>query len=170
MNVSSRQSFRWLTVGGLGHLRPAPGTWGSFPPVVVAGLLMAAGAGPQAQPVVYNGALLLLCLVFSIACVRLGDRAELAWGKDPSPVVADEVAGQSLALLFLPAGSLQSPGQTALTLAACFLLFRLLDIAKPWPARQIQSVPAGWGILLDDLVAGLYALAAVQVSARWLWP
>ncbi|GMV27676.1 MAG: hypothetical protein AMXMBFR58_37070 [Phycisphaerae bacterium] len=162
MNVPSREAFGWLTAGGLGHFRPFPGTWGSLPPVILAGALITLGAGPQGIPWVYNAALAITALVFSVVCVTQGDRAELAWGKDPSPVVADEVAGQSIVLTLLPLPAHANALQTIAVLGLAFLLFRVLDIVKPWPARQIQRVPGGWGILLDDLVAGLYAWFLIQ--------
>ncbi len=168
MTFPARPSFPWLTVGGLGRLRPAPGTWGSIPPVAVAWALVLAGHGPGQSPWVYNGVLVLLGLAFTIACVVQGDHAEAVLGKDPSNVVADEVAGQSLTLLALPTATLGTPLSTMMTLAAAFLVFRLMDIVKPWPARQIQNIPGGWGIVLDDLFAGLYALAVVQVACRTL--
>jgi phosphatidylglycerophosphatase A len=98
-----------------------------------------------------------------------GDRAEARFlRKDPPEAVADETAGQCLALLFLPAASLAEPARAAFTLAYAFVAFRVLDIIKPFPARTLQGVPGGAGILLDDVVAGLYALALVQIPARVL--
>ena len=166
----TRSGTAWITVFGLGRLRPAPGTWGSLPPVVLAAVLIASGFGPGAHPVVYNGALALVVLIFSGACVARGDAAEArsVRGKDPSEAVADETAGQSIALLFLPASAVTGAWAAAGTLALAFLLFRLLDIIKPWPANGLQRVRAGWGILLDDLVAGVYALGVVQVITRLL--
>jgi phosphatidylglycerophosphatase A len=158
----------WLTVGGLGKLRPAPGTWGSMPPVIVAAALVAAGLGPHQAPWIYNGAMIAIALVFSLACVLQGGRAELFLGKDPSYVVADETAGQCLALLAIPAAAFESPGLAAFTLVFCFLAFRITDIVKLWPANELQRLPAGWGILVDDLIAGLQALLIVQGLTRWI--
>lgn len=153
-----------LTAGGLGLLRPAPGTWGSLPPPALAVVMVALGL-PAWQ---VNVALVLLAVAFSVACLRFGAFGETLFGKkDPGSVVADEVAGQSIALLFLPwrGGDLRH----ALTMAAvAFVAFRALDIVKPPPARRIQSVPGGAGILLDDLVAGAYACAVTQAVARGL--
>jgi phosphatidylglycerophosphatase A len=161
----------WMvTVFGLGYLRPAPGTWGSLPSVVIAAALIAAGAGPAGKAWVYWVVLGAVALVFTAACVALGDKAEARfWKKDPSQVVADETAGQAVTLLFLPpAAALSSrPGVTACWLLLAFLAFRAMDIVKPWPARQIQSVPGGWGVVLDDLVAGVYAGLVVLVAAEW---
>ena len=78
------------------------------------------------------------------------------WGlRDPGAVVVDEVAGQMVALALLPL----SPA----TMAAGFLLFRLFDIVKPFPARRLESLPGGFGIMADDLAAGLYANGALRL-------
>jgi phosphatidylglycerophosphatase A len=158
-----------VTVFGLGRLRPAPGTWGSLPPVVLAGVLMAAGLGPGEQPVIYNLILAAVVIFFTLACASLGDKAEAKFlKKDPSEVVADETAGQAVALMFLPAAAVATPGLAIFTLIYAFLAFRLMDILKPWPAYQIQKVPGGWGVVLDDLLAGFYALIVVQLISRLL--
>lgn len=157
-----------LTVGGLGLLRPGPGTWGSLPPVVL-GMVLAALL-PRAGVV---AGLLLLALAASIACVRFGTWAEAQWGRrDPSAVVADEVAGMSLPLLLVPwqAGLSGEALRANLALAGgAFLLFRILDIAKPPPVRQAERAPGGWGVLLDDLVAGAIA-AALLAALLAIWP
>lgn len=158
------RTLPWITVFGLGHMRPAPGTWGSLPPVLVAAALIAAGFGQAESPVAYVGAMAVLVLVFSGACIFQGDRAEAVFGrKDPSEVVADETAGQALALVWLPAAAEQSLLGAAFSVGLAFFAFRLLDIIKPWPANGLQRIPGGWGILIDDLLAGLYALCLVHL-------
>jgi phosphatidylglycerophosphatase A len=138
-----------------------------LPPVLLAGGLIAAGFGPLEHPLVYNGLLAAVFLFFCWACIGQGDAAEARFGrKDPSQAVADETAGQCLSLLVLPGAALATPTTAAFTLAYAFICFRVLDILKPWPAYRLQSVPGGWGILLDDLFAGLYAAALVQVTSR----
>jgi len=161
----------WISVFGLGKLRPAPGTWGSMPPVVLAGALWLAGLGPTAAPVVYHVALVAVLLVFSAACILQGDHAEAYYKrKDPSNAVADETAGQCFSLMLLPAGAVYDWRIAAVTFAAAFVLFRIFDIIKPWPAHSLQRLPAGWGILIDDLIAGLYAMLVVQGLVRWGYP
>jgi phosphatidylglycerophosphatase A len=163
-------SLNLVTVFGLGHMRPFPGTWGSLPTVLFAGMLIALGLGPAAHPILYNLLLAAVLIVFTLSCAILGDLAEAKFlKKDPSQVVADETAGQAIPLMFLPALSVITPGRAILTLLAAFLAFRLMDIVKPWPARQIQSVSGGWGVVLDDLMAGVYALMIVQVLTRALF-
>lgn len=161
--------FFLLTVGGLGHLRPAPGTWGSMPPVALAAVLIGAGFGPVEHPVLYHAVFISIVLVFSVACMAFGDRAEARfWRKDPWQVVADETAGQSISLMLLPAAAIATPALAAFTLVYCFLAFRLFDIIKPFPAHRLQTLPGGWGILIDDLLAGLYAFVFVQAVVRIL--
>ena len=82
---------------------------------------------------------------------------------DPGRVVLDEIAGQWLALVALPMPTL---GRACAVLAVQFFLFRLFDVIKPPPARQFEKLPAGWGILLDDLAAALYANVIGQVIFR----
>lgn len=158
-----------VTTFGLGALRPAPGTWGSMPPCAIAAALIVLSFGPNngAQGFwAFNITLGLIVLIFSAACVRYGDAAEARFGKkDPGSVCADETAGMALALLFLPAAASSTLLRAAITLAAAFILFRLLDIFKPWPAHQLQTIPGGWGILIDDLVVGIQALIIIQLVA-----
>lgn len=153
-----------LTVFGLGRLRPAPGTWGSLPPVALAAAMIAVGLPPGSGW--YELVLAAAGLIFAAACIAQGDLAEAVLGKkDHGSIVADETAGQCVPLLVLPASALASPALAAFTLLLAFLAFRAADIVKPWPARQIQSLRSGWGVLTDDLIAGLYAAAIVRVAA-----
>lgn len=164
MAMGRPRDLAFVTTFGLGFMRPAPGTWGSIPTVVVAGLLIAGGHGPAESPWVYHIFLLAWLALFAGVCVVGGDRAEGVFGrKDPSQVVADETAGQVIPLLAIPAGALQTPVLAVFTLVLAFLAFRVMDIFKPWPAGRLQRLAGGWGILMDDLVAGIYALVVVQV-------
>lgn len=164
-------SLRHISVFGLGSLRPAPGTWGSLPPAVIAFTLLVAGTGPWAGGWAYHGVLLFVCAWACWACVSQGAQAEARWGKDPSNAVADETAGQCIALAIPPAGVLGSVTPVraaAIYVFVAFVAFRVMDIVKPPPAYQIQRCKAGWGILLDDLIAGVYALLAVQLAWHFL--
>lgn len=103
-------------------------------------------------PLVWLGqpALLIGLLVTIAVGTWAASRAEVIFDShDDGRITVDEVAGQLLALLFLPVAPL--------AIATGFLLFRLFDIVKPWPARQAEGLPSGIGVMADDLVAGLYA-------------
>jgi phosphatidylglycerophosphatase A len=163
-----------VTTFGLGLLRPAPGTWGSMPTVALAGamILLRArpmGAGPESSAV-YHGVLAAVLVIFSWACVRFGASAEAHFGKkDPGSVVADETAGQAITLCALPIAATTGLHHLIFTLALAFVAFRACDIAKVWPANGLQKIRGGWGILLDDLVAGAQAMVIVQVVVRVVW-
>ena len=103
-----------------------------------------------------------LALLVTLAGVTLvgiwaGSRVEMAIdAKDPGIIVIDEVAGMLVSVLFLP--------RTIPVLVTAFLLFRLFDIWKPFPARQFQELHGGLGVMLDDLIAGAYTLALIAIS------
>jgi phosphatidylglycerophosphatase A len=166
-----------LTGMGLGRLRPAPGTIGSFPPIALA-LMLAWLLGPRtsegALSWTINVSLACMAGLFALMCLRFGALAEQRLArKDPPEVVADEIAGQAIALLFAPwrSGSDESVFVWNLALTGtAFVSFRVMDIAKPPPARGLQRLPTGQGILIDDLIAALYALIIAQLMARWIWP
>ena len=172
-----------ITVCGLGHMWPASGTWGSLPPVVLAGVMLGLvdlfgwGCCPTCDgPAgtfggwwwLYHVVLLAVMAVFSAACLVQGDGAEARFGeKDPSEVVADETAGQCLPLLVLPL-AYEHVWQGVTALAVAFFAFRAMDILKPPPARGLQRLVSGWGILVDDLIAGVYAAGVTWAALRWL--
>lgn len=107
-----------------------------------------------------------VALISSAICVGYAPAAMAATGKnDPGEVVVDELAGQ--AIIFLAIGGLPVK-QVWFVAAGGFALFRLFDIAKPWPIRKLESLPKGWGILADDLLAGVYAWIALQICIRLL--
>jgi phosphatidylglycerophosphatase A len=150
---------------GLGWLPGAPGTWGSALAAGAFALLLNLDMSPGGVAAIMAG----LCLAGAAACVTCAPAAEAARGKtDPGEVVMDEVAGQSLT--FLPVLALlpvaPSVKQIWVTTVLGFLLFRVFDIAKPWPIRKLESLPAGWGVLADDLLAGVYA-AIVLLFCMW---
>jgi phosphatidylglycerophosphatase A len=100
------------------------------------------------------------CAAAAVALLAIpiaGRAARLLGAKDPKPVVIDETAGLFAALVGMPADGLR--------LAAAFLLFRLLDVLKPPPARQAERLGGGLGIVADDVIAGLYANLAIRGAA-----
>ena len=151
------------TCGGIGRLRPAPGTWGSAFGMLVSAALAAAsgslGLDPAAAWAVEGVAVVALCLVGVPACSRAA--ARLGLGKDPGAIVLDEVAAMALTLLVVP-----PTARTPATVVAAFLLFRLFDITKPPPARQCERLPAGLGIMADDWAAAAWAAMALIVARR----
>lgn len=150
---------------GLGRLPVAPGTWGSLPSALVFGLMCSMNAPPVAISIVMAG----FVLAGSVACVVFAPAVIAATGKnDPSEVVADELAGQAVTFLissFLATGA-ASPGKIWITALAGFVLFRIFDISKPWPISRLEKLPAGWGILADDLLAGVFAWVVLQIFIK----
>lgn len=97
----------------------------------------------------------------AVAGVWAAGRIAAARGQeDPSEVVVDEAAGMFLSLQFLPSGWE--------FVAAAFVLFRILDVTKPWPAERAERLPGGLGVVADDLVVGLYTNVLLQVAAVWV--
>lgn len=150
-----RALVRFLATGAYTGLAPtAPGTFGTLPGVALAPLVgMATGLG--AAP--YT---LILLAIIALA-IWAADRFAAETGtKDPQTVVIDEIAGYLVTVAFLPL--------SVTTLVAGFLAFRLFDIVKPPPARQCEALPGGFGIVLDDVVAGLYANMVLRLILPFL--
>ncbi|MFW6158451.1 MAG: phosphatidylglycerophosphatase A [Planctomycetota bacterium] len=142
-----------VTFLGLGKLPIAPGTWGTLGAALVHAIV-ATRIGTAAHPYV----LPVLAAVFTVASLVSCPWAERFYGrKDPSPFVIDEVAGYFLVVSFFP-----HHRQLPVSILA-FFLFRVFDVIKPPPARRLEALPAGLGIVLDDLVAGLYAALCTGV-------
>ena len=152
----------WFSVFGLGYLPWAPGTWGS---AAVAGIFLAVAWG-SGSPVAVGAVMLAVAILAAGATVRYGDRAIARLGPDPRQIVSDEACGQAVTYLWLWQWSSDNPGQIILFTLAGFLLFRLFDIVKPPPVRQLERVRGAWGVLLDDIMAGVYANAGLQVLWR----
>lgn len=164
-----------ITVLGSGFAPVASGTWGSLVAVGVFLLLWWGTAELGAS----RGALESL-LVLGVA---LASWLSVAWGswaverfrsRDPKPFVLDEFAGQWMSLLVLPIALQADWWSVGCVVGGQFVLFRILDVIKPPPARQAERLRDGWGILTDDLVAGLYANLVGQCvwrltpAAAWL--
>jgi phosphatidylglycerophosphatase A len=139
------------TCFGLGRLRPAPGTWGSLAAVLL--WLLLAQWIPAAWQTAALAALSALAVLAGIpASTRVAQELGV---EDPPMVVVDEVAGQWTTLLLVPV--------SWKTLLLGFILFRGFDIVKPPPVRQLERLPAGQGIVFDDVAAGIYALGVMEV-------
>ena len=151
-----------VSAGGLGYLPIAPGSWGSL-----AGVIIFLLAGLSGSVMLTSVVVLAALAVFCALNVVLGPWACNYYGcKDPSHVVIDEVAGYLVAVLLLPID-----GVNLYYSAACALVtFRIFDIIKPPPGRRLEGLPAGWGILADDLAAGVYANLLCQCLMRAVVP
>lgn len=149
---SSRSTVSWLlaTFFGVGYLQPGGGTWASAVTVLLWWLAMQT-VNPASQMALTLAALLVITIIGIPAC---GTVARESGKEDPQIAVIDEVAGQLIPLLFIPLDWRY--------MLAAFALFRLFDIWKPFPIRRLEKNPGGMGIMLDDLGAGLYALAVLQ--------
>lgn len=144
--------WAWLigTFFGIGKLKPGPGTWASVATVL---LWRTFASFPFADevPVLTCIAAAGVIIIGIPASTRVARESNL---KDPGFVVIDEVAGQLIALIGAPLHWK--------TLLASLILFRVFDILKPPPLRRLEDLPEGTGIMLDDVGAGIYALAAMQ--------
>lgn len=137
----------WIaTVGKVGTLPFAPGTWGSLV-ALIAWFLIHDWLTPHLFIVV-------TIIIFIVGVITSTIVEKNSSSHDPSRVVIDEWVGQWVALAYLP--------KTIGIGIAGFLLFRLFDIWKPWPIRKLDEIPNGWGIMLDDVGAGLFALIIIQ--------
>jgi phosphatidylglycerophosphatase A len=147
MSRLARRALVWVaTVGPCGFVPVAPGTAGSAAGLLVFWAVRATG---------FIWIEIAVLVAVTAVGVVAASAAESHYQRhDPGLVVIDEVAGLLLTLLAVPVG---------LTGAVVgFLVFRLFDIIKPFPARQAERLPGGWGIMMDDLVAGLYAQGVLR--------
>jgi phosphatidylglycerophosphatase A len=151
LDTSRLKKTRWAwlvgTFFGAGLLRPGPGTYGSVAAVLL--WFGAAHAFHPAHPALLTTVAALIATAIGIPAATIVARE--SGGEDPGHVVIDEVAGQLFALIAIPVDWRHA--------ALALLLFRLLDITKPPPIRQLERLHGGTGIMLDDVAAGLIALA-----------
>jgi phosphatidylglycerophosphatase A len=156
----SRVSHLIATFGGVGHLRPAPGTWGSLAALPVAWALYALGGVPLFG--------LAILLVFGLGWWATALETRGKDDHDPSEIVIDEVAGQWIALLPVMIGASHS-GAGVLALwpgwVTAFVAFRLFDIAKPGPVGWADRQHGPLGVMLDDVIAGVMAALVVGLGA-----
>lgn len=125
---------------GLGLLKPAPGTWGSL-----LGIPLAWGLGRLD----HQTAILIWLALFLLGVVACDAAARHFAKKDPGQCVIDEYVAMGLIAILMPLG--------LFGLLMMFAAFRLFDIWKPWPIKQFEKLPGGWGVMADDVVAALYA-------------
>jgi len=146
-----------VSFGGLGLLPLAPGTWGTAGAALVAALALE--FWPLAAEHWLEFSLGMIAWS-SLVTITLTPAVERASGKDAQIIVTDEVAGYfaTVALMTEP---------TLAHLVAAFFVFRLFDIVKPWPGYLLERLPGGWGVLLDDVMGGIYGAALFLAVERW---
>ncbi len=138
------------TALGIGYIPKAPGTFGSLAAMAVYIAFPDAFFGMENLPYTIAG-LLLFCL-FS---VYVSQKAEQNLEHDAPQIVIDEFCGYFVSVLFLP--------KTLLIALLAFILFRVFDIAKPFPVNRSQKLPGGWGIVADDVLAGIYSNLCLRI-------
>jgi len=139
---------------GIGNIPIAPGTFGSLFALLIYIVLPQRFMGLGAMPLNLL-ALAMLCLVAVFICTK----AEQKLGKDAPAIVLDEVCGYFVAVILFP--------KTWMVGLLAFVFFRIFDIAKPYPIGRSQKLPAGWGVVVDDLLAG--AAAALLIGILYLY-
>ena len=147
----------WILIAtffNVGRIPIAPGTWAS---------MVTAGIFYLLHPYIQNPMTGILSLIIiTMLGIPAATAAEFHFGrKDPGECVIDEVAGQLLVLIFIP--------HTWPYYLAAFLIFRIFDILKPFPIRRAERIRRGFGIMLDDLIAGLYTLGVIRLFI-WVAP
>jgi len=147
---------------GVGFIPIAPGTWGSLVGVGIYLLLRTKALGEFSG---FEFTLILTIQVITLSGIWAASRTERISGrKDPGKVVVDEVAGQLVSLIPTLMPILSAP----LWIMVSFILFRFFDIVKPYPARDMERLHGGLGIMCDDWVAGIYAATVLTFVAEMM--
>lgn len=128
-----------------GYLPKVPGTWGSLFAMII--ILIPGMENPSIM--------IFLISFFIVIGVPVATKFESVYGKDPKECTIDEFVGTWIALLFVP--------KKIWWFLLAFIIWRVLDIVKPYPARKLESIKGGWGIMLDDIAAGIYSFISVQL-------
>jgi phosphatidylglycerophosphatase A len=159
VQAKAKTFWAWAvaTFFGAGLLKPGPGTWGSLAAAALWYGALRAGHPSPAVAVAATLAGVLVATAIGIPAATIVERE--AGRTDPGFVVVDEVAGQWLVLAAAPFNLAHA--------ILGFLLFRVFDIVKPWPARQLERLPAGTGIVVDDLAAGGWGVLVMLVVRHW---
>lgn len=136
----------WL---GIGYLKGG----GTYAAIVTCGIIYLIWQDHSFD----NGwCLLLITLLITLLGVHVGNKVEPDWGEDSSRVVIDEVAGMLITMLFIPANNYY--------LLAGLILFRFFDIVKPLFIRKMEDLPGGTGVMMDDVLAGVYSCALLHIA------
>lgn len=139
------------TVLGAGYSPFAPGTMGALVGILI--LFFIKWLQPELQ--YFTWGLLVVTIIFTLLGVWSSNELEAEWGKDPSKIVVDELVGVWIAVLWIPAETHW--------LILGFFLFRFFDILKPLGIRRLEKLKGGWGVMIDDVGAGIYANIVLQV-------
>jgi len=133
---------------GIGYIKGG----GTIAAAVTCGLIWLFWTSPIAQ---ISWALPLITIVIILIGIYVGDQVEPFWGKDSYRVVIDEVAGMLVTMLFVP--------HNPWLLLAGFILFRFFDMVKPLFIRRLEKLPGGTGVMMDDILAGIYGNVLIQI-------
>ena len=144
-----------VTFFGVGYTPIAPGTAGALAGGILFYLLNFALSKAGLGFYTIQLLLALLTIIVLLVSVRSIKNIDKSWGHDSQKIVIDEVVGVWIAMLFIPA--------TLLNYLLAFVLFRFFDIAKPLFIRKIDNLKSSWSIMLDDVVAGVYANVCIQL-------
>lgn len=129
-----------------GYIHFASGTWGSLAALVI-----------YLIPGFENPSLMIFMItLFILVGVPIADKFELIYGKDPKECTIDEVIGMWITLLLLP--------KKIWWIILAFVIWRAMDIIKPFPARKLEDIKGGWGVILDDVMAGIYSFISIQLT------
>jgi len=149
---TNRPVISLLATGlGSGFIRPYSGSWGSIPAVILAWGILRLGN---------EWVFVATTLAMAAASIFVATEAEYVFGPDSGRIVIDEWAGAFVSMLGLPTHwHIMIP---------VFVLFRIFDVLKPYPARRLEDLPGGWGVTADDLAAGVYTNIAVRILVYFL--
>lgn len=141
------------TVFGIGYIKKGGGTVAAIAFCLIWFLLPAGYAESYWQ-------VIITCMIIAIGTWS-SSKVDVLWGKDSSRVVIDEVAGMAIALLFTP--------HSIIFVTVALILFRWFDILKPLGIRKLEKLPKGWGVMADDVLAGIYSLIVIRIIVYYGW-
>ena len=150
MKIINKTSYIFATGFGCGYFPKTPGTFTSLIAVLIFWFFP-----------VDSVLLISISIVLFVIGVPTATIVERIEGKDSGKIVIDEIAGQFLTYVFIPF--------TGLNIILGFVLFRIFDIWKPYPINKSQDLPNGWGVMIDDVIAAIYANLFLQVCNLWLF-
>ena len=128
-----------------GYMKHASGTWGSFVGLII--FLIPGFENPSLM--------IFLISLFILIGVPIAGKFESVYGHDPKECTIDEIVGMWITLLFIP--------KKIWWIVLAFIIWRAMDIIKPFPARRLEKIKGGWGVMLDDIMAGIYSFILIQL-------